>query len=167
MTYLTVPLNSLHRRGDFSCGKVQLDNYLHNQVSQDVKRKLSACFILQGENDVIKGFYTLSNDSIPADHLPSEIRKKMPPSYTNLPTTLLGRLAVDKDFAKQGLGELLLLDALKRSYDISDDIGSMAVIVDPLDNNALLFYKKYGFIELPDSGRMFLPMKLVSKLFVT
>jgi predicted GNAT family N-acyltransferase len=109
----------------------------------------------------------LSNDSIPAKHLPEEIRKKMPGVYTNLPTTLLGRLAVDKGETGKGLGKLLLIDALNRSYAISMQVGSMAVIVDPLDLEAEAFYTKYGFIKLPDSGRMFLPMKTIAPLFVS
>jgi GNAT superfamily N-acetyltransferase len=138
----------------------------HKQASQDIKRKLSLCFILPDINFDIKGYYTLSNDSIPQEDLPEEIKKKMPKSYVNLPTTLLGRLAVDKSFRGQGLGELLLLDALRRCYNVSiESIGSMAVVVDPLDLDAVGFYKKYGFIELFDSGKMFLPMKTVSALF--
>ena len=164
MSYLTVPLKSSHKKEDFSCGKKPLDDYLHKQVSQDIKRKLAVCFVLE-DNGTIKGFYTLSNDNIPAAHLPEEIRKKMPRNYSNLPTTLLGRLARDSKFGGQGLGELLLLDALRRAYDISEEIGSMAVIVDPLDEDAIAFYLKYGFIELPDSGRMFLPMKTIAQLF--
>jgi GNAT superfamily N-acetyltransferase len=166
MTYLTIPLDSSFDRNSFSCGKISLDNYFHKQVSQDIKRKLAVCFVTVDINNTIKGFYTLSNDNIPQELLPEEIRKKMPKSYTNLPTTLLGRLAVDLKYRKQGIGELLLIDALKRCYDVSNkSIGSMAVIVDPLDEQAISFYKKYGFIELPDSGRMFLPMKTISELF--
>ena len=59
----------------------------------------------------------------------------------------------------------LLVDALKRSYEISKSIGSFAVIVDPLDENAVQFYKKYGFILLPDSGKMFLPMQTIKAAF--
>jgi len=54
---------------------------------------------------------------------------------------------------------------LKRSYEISKTIGSFAVIVDPIDQDAENFYEKYGFIKLPDSGKMFLPMKTISQLF--
>ena len=166
MAYLTIPLDSSYNKNKFSCGKIALDNYLHKQAGQDIKRKLSVCFILPDLNHCIIGFYTLSNDNIPRENLPEEIKIRMPKSYANLPTTLLGRLAVDKKFRGQGVGELLLLDALKRSYDVSNEsIGSMAVIVDPLDGEAVSFYKKYGFIELPDSGRMFLPMKTISALF--
>jgi len=164
MTYLAVPLSSSHKRDDFSCGKDALDTYLHKEANQDIKRKLAACFVLPYEQRKIIGYYTLSNHSIPAKYLPDDIRKKMPPAYANLPTTLLGRLAVDRNHKGHGLGKLLLIDALKRAYDILADIGSMAVIVDPLDDEAEGFYSNYGFIKLPASGRMFLPMKTIAKL---
>jgi ribosomal protein S18 acetylase RimI-like enzyme len=164
MSLTTVPLNAHHKREDFSCGKEQLDNYFKKQVSQDIKRKLSACFVLAAAENLVKGFYTLSNDGIPLSNVPDEIRKKMPSSYTQLPTTLLGRLAVDVRFRGQGLGELLLINALQRCYYLSEQIGSMAVIVDPLDAEAAAFYKYYGFTAL-ESGRMFLPMKTVASLF--
>ena len=95
---------------------------------------------------------------------PEEIRKKKPAPYTNLPSTLLGKLAVDTRFRRKGLGELLLMDALQRCYVLSEQIGSMAVIVDPLDDEAAAFYKHYGFIAL-ESGRMFLSTKTVAALF--
>lgn len=59
----------------------------------------------------------------------------------------------------------MLLDALKRSYEISENIGSFAVVVDPIDENAARFYDKYGFIKLPDSGKMFLPMNTIKTVF--
>lgn len=165
MTFSTVILQAAHHRKDFSCGKQLLDTYLHSQASQDMKRKLSACFVCLDAHGFVTGYYTLSNDSIAQQLLPPEIKKKMPPSYHHLPATLLGRLAVDKNHRGKGLGELLLIDALKRAHAASEYIGSMAVIVDPLDDDAHRFYEKYGFIQLPDSGKMFLPMKTVAALF--
>jgi len=165
MSYLTIPLNASHKKKDFNYGKPLLDNYLHIQAKQDVKRKLSACFVLEGDENIIKGYYTLSSASIKKDLLPEAIIKKLPPAYSDLPVTLLGRLAVDNSYKGQRLGELLLLDALKRCYDASVNIGSMAVIVDPLDGDAEKFYLKYGFISLPDSGKMFIPMTTVFELF--
>ena len=165
MSYLTTALDSSHDKKNFVCGKDLLDNYLHTQAKQDVKRKLSACFILN-EGKAVKGYYTLSSTTIQRDLLPEEIIKKLPLSYKDLPATLLGRLAVDNRYQGEGLGELLLIDALKRSYDTSiSSIGSMAIIVDPIDEDAVKFYKKYGFILLPDSGKMFISMETVAKLF--
>jgi len=124
-------LNSTLNKKDFSCGAAMLDNYLHTQASQDVKRKLCVVFVLF-EDTVIKGYCTLSNASIPAELLPEAIKKKMPGSYHALPVTLLGRLAIDTKFKGQGLGGILLTDALKRSFAVAgESIGSIGVVVDP------------------------------------
>ena len=166
MNDLTENLNSSHRKKEFSCGKDMLDDYLHKQANQDIKRKLAACFVLKDlKTNLIKGYYTLANNSISQDIIPSEFQKKLPNSYKSIPTTLLGRLAIDNRFQKQGVGKLLLVDALKRSYELSKNIGSFAIVVDPIDKDAERFYDKYGFIKLPDSGKMFLPMNTVKELF--
>ena len=164
--YTTVLLDSTFNRQNFSCGIELLDNYLHYQAGQDVKRKLTAAFVLPGEGSVIKGYFTLSNDALSRNSIPENLLKKLPPAYANLPVTLLGRLAVDKSFQNQGLGGILLADALKRSYNTAvSSIGSMAVVVDPIDVSARNFYLKYGFTNLPDSGRMFIPMGTIAQLF--
>jgi len=166
MNELTENLNSTHRKKEFSCGNDMLDNYLQKQANQDIKRKLSACFVLNDEGtNLLKGYYTLANNSIPQNLIPAEFKKKLPKSYTSIPTTLLGRLAIDNRFQGKGIGKLLLVDALNRSYEISKSIGSFAVIVDPIDEDAEKFYNKYGFINLPDSGKMFLPMNTIKTLF--
>jgi|SRR5690554_2795200 len=166
MSQISEPLNSTHKKSDFSCGKEMLDTYIQKQANQDVKRKLSACFVInETETNLIKGYYTLSNNSVPSEFIPDQIRKKLPRAYESIPTTLLGRLAIDDRFQGQGIGKLILIDALKRSYEISKTIGSFAVVVDPIDQDAENFYNKYGFIKLPDSGKMFLPMKTISQLF--
>jgi len=165
MSYFTVLLDASHKKDEFNCGQELLDNYLHKQAKQDVQRHLSACFIRTNAENEVKGYYTLSNSSIKRELIPVGLKNKFPPTYNDLPVTLLGRLARDKKYNGEGLGETLLLDALKRSYDASLQIGSIAVIVDPIDENAKNFYLKYGFIELPDSKRMFLAMKTISGLF--
>jgi len=166
MSQISESLNSSHKKSDFSCGKEILDNYLHKQANQDIKRKLSACFVVkEAQTELIKGYYTLSNNSIPLEDIPKNIRKRLPGSYTTIPTTLLGRLAIDTNFQGRGLGKLILIDALKRSFELSKTIGSFAVIVDPIDEDAERFYDKYGFLKLPGSGKMFLPMKTIAKLF--
>ena len=159
-------LNPSLNKKDFCCGAIMLDNYLHTQASQDVKRKLCVVFALS-EGTTIKGYYTLSNASIPAELMPEAIRKKMPGSYKTLPVTLLGRLAIDEKFKGQGLGGILLIDALRRSFSVAgESLGSIGVVVDPLDEGAVVFYKKFGFILLPDSGKMFMPMADVALLGV-
>jgi GNAT superfamily N-acetyltransferase len=167
MSYITVSLDlSKHDRATFLCGKSLLDNYFQKQASQDVKRNLSACFVLIDKNtDEISGYYTLSTNSIPQDQIPEIFKKKLPPSYMSIPTILLGRLAISLKYQRKGFGQLLLVDALKRCFDTSESIGAYAVVVDPLDFEAAQFYDKYGFIKLPDSGKLFLPITTIKVLF--
>ena len=112
---------------------------MRKQAKQNIKRKLSACFVLSDAENNLKGYYTLSNAGIPRTVIPESIRKKLPRAYESLPVTLLGRLAIDEKNKGEGLGKLLLIDALRRSYEVSKVIGSMAVIVDPIDENAIQF----------------------------
>lgn len=164
--FLTNTLNSNHKKEDFDCGKDLLNGYIHRQASQDVKRKISACFVLANDDGVVKGYYTLSSLSIHRNQLPLEIVKRLPSSYSDLPVTLLGRLALDKSIIGQGWGEALLVDALKRAYFASvQSVASMAVVADPIDQSAIDFYTRYGFIQIPDSGKMFITMKTIEKLF--
>lgn len=163
MSYCTEILNSSHKRDEFDCEQESLNLYIQKHAGQDVERHLAACFVMANEQNEIKGYYTLSNSSIDKDLIPISIRKKL--SYKNLPVTLLGRLARDRKYKTERLGETLLLDALYRCYNISLNIGSMAVVVDPINEKAQTFYLKYGFINLTDSKKMFISMKTVSRLF--
>jgi predicted GNAT family N-acyltransferase len=165
MSYATILLATSHDKAQFTCGKAMLDDYIRKQAKQDMRGKVAACFILSDDNKEIKGYYTLSNRSIPRSQIP-EVFSKYLPRYKDLPVTLLGRLAISHKFQGQHLGSLLLLDALKRSLDTAvNSIASMAVVVDPIDQQAIEFYAKYGFIMLPDSNRMFLPMGTIERLF--
>lgn len=168
MMYSIKPLEAGHDRSAFSCGKDMLDNYIIKQAKQDMKRRLCVVFVMSANDNDKKviGYYTLTNDAIDKAFVPEELTRKLPPSYQSLPVTLLGRLAVDQNHHGEKLGEKLLIHALKRSAEISKtQIGSFAVVVDPLDKDAISFYAQYGFILLPDRGRMFLPMKTIEQLF--
>jgi predicted GNAT family N-acyltransferase len=159
-------LDATHNRNKFDCGKELLNEYLKTQAGQDVKRKLSVCFVLaDNETKIVQGYYTLSNCSIPLSSFSEQIQKKLPKSYKSIPATLLGRLAIDKEYQGNGTGKILLIDALRRSYEISNVIGSFGVIVDPIDNEAKSFYLKYDFIELPDSKKMFIATQTLKLLF--
>jgi len=154
-------LDDSHEKDSFDCDNEMLNNYFRRQAGQDVRRDLSACYVLADENDTAIGYYTLSSNSTARDEFPEEMVKKLPKSYSELPTILLGRLAIDKHYKGKGLGEYLLIDALNQCVELSEKVGTLAVIVDPIDQNAESFYDRYQFINLPDSSRMFIPIKTV------
>jgi predicted GNAT family N-acyltransferase len=157
-------LENIHVKEQFNCGYDLLDNYLKRQANQDIKRKLSSCSVLVDEQNIVKGYFTLSANSIRRQELPEELIKKLPPSYSDLPVILVGRIAIDKSIQGNGFGEILLFDALKKCLDLSNQLGILAVVVDPIDDKAISFYKSYGFIELPTSDKMFLSIKTIEQL---
>ena len=157
-------LEKTHNRKDFSCEDDSLTEYIRKQVSQDIRRRLAACFVAVDNKLNVTGYYTLTSESLGRELIPDKYLKQLPESY-NAPVILLGRLARDIKAKGTGLGEYLLLDALFRSYKLSNEnIGAMAVVVDPINEKAAEFYKKYGFEQLPDSEKMFLPMKVIGQL---
>lgn len=159
------PLGKGHDRAAFSCGVEALDTYLKKQVSQDVAKRASVCFVLTPDGKTVAGFYTLSQYAVDLVELPEVIATKLP-RYPEVPATLLGRLAVSSAFRGQKLGEFLLLDALYRSLQQSRQIASAAVIVDAKDEAAKRFYEYFEFLPLPATpNRLFLPMRVIEKLF--
>lgn len=158
-------LSKKHQKKDFNCGKELLDNYLHKQAGQDLKRNLAACFVAVDEENTVMGYYTLSSNVIERDTFPPEMASKLPQSYADLPAILLGRLAIDTRFQGRRLGEFLLVDALRRCVNLATQLGVLAVIVDPIDDAAVRFYEAYGFISLPDSGKMFITVKTIEDSF--
>jgi GNAT superfamily N-acetyltransferase len=157
-------LNNSHNRTSFICEEGLLTDYIRKRAKQEVKKRVTACYVATDQTSDVVGYYTLSSDSIPREDVPEKYKKQVPPSYS-APVILLGRLAGDLSQKGKGLGEFLLIDALLRCLQLSgESIGAVAVVVDPISEKAVKFYEKYGFIMLPDSGKMFLPMKTIELL---
>ncbi len=163
--YIIEPLDKKHKKSEFECGIEALDQYLKTQASQDIKKNVAVTYVLTPENsEEVLGYYTISSIGIFTGELPDEIVRKLP-RYPVLPGILLGRLARDKKSRGSGVGSYLLMDALKRSVSVSNQIGIVAVIVDAKNNEAVAFYKEFGFIEFPDNNRrLFLPLSIIKQL---
>lgn len=165
--YRIESLTKKHNRQEFECGEPELNKYFREQARQDTIKKLAATFVLiDNATDEIVGFYSLSSSAIDATEFPPEFRLSKHPIY---PVILLGKLASsirhrDKDGKKQGLGRLLLMDALFRAYEQTNQIGAIAVILDA-KHNSITFYTKYGFLPTLDTpNRFFIPMKSIKIL---
>jgi len=163
------PLGAKHDRAAFSCEHERLNNYLKQQASQDIRRRVAAVYVLTPDGKTVAGYYTLSQYTIDAGALPEEVGRRLRvPKYDKLPATLLGRLARSQQFRGTGLGELLLMGALQKALEHSRNIASLAVVVDAKDQKAAEFYRGYGFIDLPDHpNRLFIPMQTVEELLGT
>ncbi|MBS4019787.1 MAG: GNAT family N-acetyltransferase [Dechloromonas sp.] len=154
--FLLSPLDAAHDRAAFRCDSEPLNHYLRDQVTQDIRRRVAACFVALADEQRIAGYYTLASASVLLADLPASIGKKLP-RYPSVPAVRMGRLAVDQAFKGQGLGGALLADALDRAA--RSEIAAFAMIVDAKDETAAAFYQHHGFIALPDSPRtLFLPL---------
>ena len=159
------PLGSHHDRASFTCGIESLDRYLKTQASQDVKRMANGVFVLAelDEPNAVLGYYTLCATSLAPGEVPLAARKFVP-RYPLVAATLIGRLAVAQRRQGEGLGVLLLADALRRAYASAGIVGSSMVVVDAISEQAAAFYEATGFVRLPDSLRLVLPTTTIAKL---
>ena len=152
-------LDAGHDRTAFNSDSEPLNRYLREQATQDVRRRVAACFVALADGSRIAGYYTLASASLLLADLPASVGKKLP-RYPTVPAVRMGRLAVDQAFKGQGLGGALLADALDRA--VRSEIAAYALIVDAKDEAAAAFYRHHGFIALPDSPfTLFLPLATV------
>ena len=129
---------------------------LHDQPPQYMNTR-------RGEKRV-RGYYTLTSGAISFENLPAKAAKKLP--RHPVPVALLARLAVDSAVRGQGLGRLLMLDALRRCLELCAQLGIHAVEVDALDSEAKAFYEKFGFAPLEDQQlHLFLPLATIEQAF--
>ena len=154
------PLNATHDRVRFHCNVEALDQYIHKQAGQDIKRRISRIFVaaLPGSPKEVIGYYSLSTLSIQLSQLPEKLARKLPKHP--VPAALIGRLAVSENAQGCGIGKMLLIDAIKRTLSVSDQIAIYTMVVDAINDNAKGFYEQFGFARLSDnSPRLFLPLK--------
>jgi GNAT superfamily N-acetyltransferase len=158
------PLDKAHDHADFVSGAPELDRYIRQQASQDVRRDVARVFVATREaSQTIDGFYSLGAASFRRERLPLAQAKRLP--HYPVPAALLGRLAVDEQAQGQGLGAFLLMDALHRVLLASQTLAVHAMIVDARDDAAAAFYRKYGFIPFADNVRQrMLPLVTLRQL---
>lgn len=163
--YRLEPLGRQHAREEFCCGVESLDAYLKMQASQDMRRKANAVFVLTPAKIAaqICGYFTLCSYGLAPGSVPDEARRHIP-RYPQVSATLLGRLAVHQEMQGCGLGAILLAEALRKAYENAYVVGSSMVVVDAIDEQAAKFYTAHGFLRLPESMRLVLPMRTIAEL---
>ncbi len=136
-------LRSEHARSEFSSGVEALDLYFREPVTQDVRRRATACFVaLDVATSKVVGYYTLAAASVALTELPEPLAKRLP-RYPAVPVARLGRLAVDQAYRGRQIGAGLLWDAAMRA--VRSEIAVYALVVDAKDDSAVRFYRHHGF----------------------
>ena len=143
-----------HDRKGFSCGVEPLDRYFREQVTQDVRRRATICYVaVEAATSKVAGYYTLAASSIPLAEMPEALTKRLP-RYPSVPVARLGRLAVDALYRGRQLGAMLLWDAATRAA--RSEMGVYALIVDAKDDQAEAFYRHHGFVTFGSLSRQLL-----------
>lgn len=160
--FSVVPLAPGLDHSGFHCGDTALDLYFKQQVNQDIKRKVTACFIATDSHARIAGYYTLASSSVLLTDLPDRLRKKLP-RYPSVPAVRMGRLAVDIAYRGKGLGGALLVDAIRRAANA--EIAAYALIVDAKNETAAAFYHHHGLTTFTGSPlTLFVPLTNLQSL---
>lgn len=164
-TFRLAPLGAEHQRGSFHCGEETLDRYLQTQATQDIRRRIANCFVaVEAATGSLAAYYTIAATSIPLIDLPPKEAKRLP-RYPTLPAVRIGRLAVDQNFQGRGLGGALLIDAARRS--IHSPPAVYALLVDAKNDQAVVFYEKFGFRTFAGQPRtLFLSLATAEKAFL-
>jgi len=139
------PITADQELADFNSGESSLNEWLKKRAFKNHMSGASRCFVLCAGANVI-GYYSLSAGAISHETAPKPTRRNMPDP---LPVLLLGRLAVDKRYHNQGIGQALLRDAMLRAVNVAGDAGVFALLVHALSDQAKQFYLSRGFVESP------------------
>lgn len=161
-----LPIEKKHKRSEFDCGNKELNHYLSRYARQNHRKGINKAFVATKSATPLKidGYYTISSSNIAFASFPESERKGIP-NYP-IPCALIGRLAVDISCQGQGLGSELLVNALIRIVNASQEIGIYAVRVDAINETAKQFYLKHEFIPFLDSPlSLFLPLQTIAKEF--
>jgi predicted N-acetyltransferase YhbS len=151
------PLTQLHDTGSFDCGVEALNEYLRRYALLNHQNRAARTYVALRENRLV-GYYTLASGSVSRSEVPARVAQGMG-SYP-VPITLLARLAVDVSEKGKGLGKGLLKDALGRTFQASEIVGSRAVVTHAKDEPAKAFYQNFDFVPSPiNEFHLYLLMK--------
>jgi ribosomal protein S18 acetylase RimI-like enzyme len=140
----------------FDCGHDAINDWVHKHAVHAESAGTAVVYATKDNHGRVVGIYSLSMHSVARSEVKNRNLKRNSP--TEIPAILLGMLGVDTQNQKVGLGALLLRDAIKRSINAARIIGARALIVEPVNNSAAEFYKKYGFKEFNANGKLYIPL---------
>lgn len=160
-----------HDRAAFSCGTARLDNFLKRTARKQQTGDFTRVWVAtDGGRASILGYYALNAHALEGDDLPAHLIRNAP-RHGGIPAVYLSMIAVDRRHQGQGIGRILLVDALKRAAMAADQVGLKAVVLDVIEDGGAeiterrqAFYAAMGFQSLPSRPlRMFISVETVRK----
>ena len=164
MPWAISKIDESHDVAAFNCGEASLNSFLQKHALSNDRAGLGRTFVATdpGQTRVL-AYFTISTGSVKFDAIPDHAQKRLP-KYP-IPTVHIGRLAVDVAAQGKGLGETLLVEAIRKAATASSSIGVYAIDVFALNDQAKRFYLKYGFVAMLDQPlHLFLSIQTARKL---
>ena len=154
-----VSIDASHDTSGFSCGNDALDDWLKATALKAEGRSARTYVVCEAR--IVVAYYCLATGSVARSAAPGNIRRNAPDP---VPVMIIGRLAVAERCKGQGIGGGMLRDALRRALQASEIVGCRAVLVHAIDQAAVAFYARYGFVAFPGGSRtLFLPMETLRR----
>lgn len=154
------PLTAEHEVNQFRCGKQALDDWLRYRALKSEGRSARTYVTCVGQ--VVVGYYCFASGAVRRETIPRRLGRNMPEI---IPVTLLGRLAVDEGYQGLRIGKGMLRDGLSRALQASTLIGSRGVLVHAIDEEAIGFYTRFGFMRFPEAEQtLFLPIETIQEV---
>ena len=146
-----------HDLGGFNSGNEELDGWLARHALSSQEMDSARTFVLT-RNDSIVGYFSLTMGSVLRAEAPARLVRGL--SAYPVGMVLLARLAVDRREQGQGLGALLLAEALRKAVAAGEAAAARLVVVDAVDDAAVRFYERYRFVAAPGHpNRLYRRMK--------
>ncbi len=151
-----------HAVEGFDCGSEELNRYLLRYALQNQQAGASQTYV-GVVGDAIVGFHTLAAGQVTYEDAPERLTKGL--ARHPVPIMLLARLAVDRRWQGQGIGQALLKDAMRRTLQAADIAGIRALAVHAKGEEAKRFYQHFDFISSPtDPMHLFVLLKDVRRI---
>jgi predicted N-acetyltransferase YhbS len=141
-----VPITADHDTSLFNCRHDALNQWLRRRALGNASSGATRTYVVCAEERRVVGYYALAAGSLDIELAATRLRRNMPDP---LPVVVLGRLAVDNGWLGRGLGGGLLKDAVLRSLQAAELIGTCALLCHAIDDDAKAFYERHGFVESP------------------
>ena len=139
-------IQQIHDINSFDCGEASLNNWLKERALENEKLGSSRTYVVCYEKKVV-GYYCLSTGQVTHTEAPGKIKRNMPDP---IPVVIVGRLAVDINHQRKGIGMGLIKDAVMRTLQASEILGVRAILVHALDEKVRKFYvERCGFMPSP------------------
>lgn len=152
-----VKLANDHATSDFDCGVAPLNEFISKYALHNQRSNASTTYVIANGLEIL-GYYTLVTGSWIYDDAPVRLAKGLP--RFPIPIVLLARLAVDKRWQGNRIGESLLRDAMLKAAELTSIVGTRALVVDAKDDSARRFYERYDFVPVEgDPLRLYMLMK--------